>query len=73
MTELRAETTRAIDTTQEGIDRSLRTIEARLKATEDNMEILVFWKDMIVRIVFGILVLCSILSFLDVSKRFFGA
>jgi hypothetical protein len=73
MTELRAETTRAIDTTQEGIDRSLRTIEARLKATEDNMEILVFWKDMIVYIVFGILVLCSILSFLDVSKRFFGA
>jgi hypothetical protein len=73
MTELRAEATRAIDTTQEGIDRSLRTIEARLKATEDNMEILVFWKDMIVHIVFGILVLCSILSFLDVSKRFFGA
>jgi hypothetical protein len=31
------------------------------------MEILVFWKDMIVRIVFGILVLCSILSFLDVA------
>jgi hypothetical protein len=43
MTELRAETVRTIDATQEGLDRSLRSIEGRLKAAEEKLEGVLFW------------------------------
>jgi hypothetical protein len=72
MTELRADTARTIDATQEGLDRSLKHHETRMKAVETRLEAVEGKLAWIFFIAFGIVFLGSIHGFLNAAQRFFG-
>jgi hypothetical protein len=72
MTELRAETVRTIDANQEGLDRSLRSIEGRLKAAEEKLEGVLFWSRIVFYFLFGVMFLFSMFSFSRSGSASFG-